>query len=180
MSGLESIEEADLWRRVLQGDFAAFRIWHEHYDPRLMVFLRNRCFPPLDAADVAQAAWLKIWAVRAQWNPQEGRFVAWMFQLADNVRIDLLRKMRRRPEQPLTEATDAAARPKEERPELRPLQDCLKELGGPYVEVLRLRVNEGLSDAEIAARLEISLGTVSSRVSRGKTEVRQCVERKLA
>ena len=181
IAGLLDADDAELWKRILSGDRDAFECWHPRYNPRLMPFLRTRCRPPLDADDVAQDVWLRVWPRRHLWNPAEGRFEAWLFQLAKNVCFDLLRKLQRRPEQALSETTDPVARPATmARSDLQALSECLQLLGGPFVEILRLRIEAGLSDHELADRLGIAVGTVSSRVSRGKSEVRQCVERRLA
>ena len=55
----------------------------------------------------------------------------------------------------------------------------LSALGGiarPYREAVVLRDVEGLSYEEVAAALEISVGTVKSRLSRGRAELRRRLE----
>jgi len=50
---------------------------------------------------------------------------------------------------------------------------ALRTLARPYREAVVLRDVEGLSYEEVAAALEISIGTVKSRLSRGRTELRR-------
>lgn len=58
----------------------------------------------------------------------------------------------------------------------RALLSALHTLSRPYREVIVLRDIEGLSYEEVAAALEISVGTVKSRISRGRTELRRRLE----
>ncbi len=56
------------------------------------------------------------------------------------------------------------------------LMAALKSLGRPYREAVILRDIEGFSYEEIAATLEISIGTVKSRLARGRQELRRKLE----
>ncbi len=58
----------------------------------------------------------------------------------------------------------------------RVLRQALRSLGGVYRETVILRDIEGFSYEEIAATLEISIGTVKSRLSRGRQELRRRLE----
>ena len=58
----------------------------------------------------------------------------------------------------------------------RALLSALRTLSRAYREVLVLRDIEGLSYEEVASALEISVGTVKSRLSRGRTELRRRLE----
>ena len=59
------------------------------------------------------------------------------------------------------------------------LLGALKAIARPYREVIVLRDIEGLSYEEVALALEISIGTVKSRLSRGRTELRRRLESSL-
>ncbi|MGB9177855.1 MAG: sigma-70 family RNA polymerase sigma factor [Pyrinomonadaceae bacterium] len=56
------------------------------------------------------------------------------------------------------------------------LRSALRSLGRPYREAVILRDVEGMSYEEVAATLEISVGTVKSRISRGRLELRKKLE----
>jgi RNA polymerase sigma-70 factor (ECF subfamily) len=58
----------------------------------------------------------------------------------------------------------------------RALDSALQTLARPYREAVVLRDVEGLSYEEVAAALEISVGTVKSRLSRGRAELRRRLE----
>jgi RNA polymerase sigma-70 factor, ECF subfamily len=56
------------------------------------------------------------------------------------------------------------------------LLSALRTLSRPYREVIVLRDIEGLSYEEVALALEINVGTVKSRLSRGRNELRRRLE----
>ena len=56
------------------------------------------------------------------------------------------------------------------------LHAALKSLSRPYREVIVLRDIEGLSYEEVAATLDLNVGTVKSRLNRGRTELRRRLE----
>ncbi|HLL75133.1 MAG TPA: sigma-70 family RNA polymerase sigma factor, partial [Pyrinomonadaceae bacterium] len=58
----------------------------------------------------------------------------------------------------------------------RALLAALSKLARPYREAVVLRDVEGLSYEEVAAALQISVGTVKSRLSRGRLELRRRLE----
>ncbi|HEU4595280.1 MAG TPA: sigma-70 family RNA polymerase sigma factor [Pyrinomonadaceae bacterium] len=58
----------------------------------------------------------------------------------------------------------------------RLLLGALRAIARPYREVVVLRDIEGLSYEEVASTLELSVGTVKSRLSRGRTELRRRLE----
>ena len=58
----------------------------------------------------------------------------------------------------------------------RALHAALKSLSRPYREVIVLRDIEGLSYEEVAAALDLNVGTVKSRLSRGRNELRRRLE----
>jgi RNA polymerase sigma-70 factor (ECF subfamily) len=59
------------------------------------------------------------------------------------------------------------------------LRGCLERLPGRTREVLRLRFGSNTPRAEIASRMELSLGGVKSILLRTKEDLRACIERKL-
>lgn len=172
-------DEVRLWQQIVAGDVPGFERWHERYAPRLLLFLRNRCRPPVDPEDLAQLVWLRVWERRTQWNPELGQFANWLFRVASNELNSQLRRRQSRPEQAFSEGADPVAREHTgDDPRLAAFRECLAELGGKFVEILKLRLAENLEDTQIAEQLGITVATVYTRASRGRDEVRQCVERK--
>ena len=122
-------------------------------------------------------ACLKTWLYRIALNQARNRW-RWWRRHRHNLTTSLDARNGDR-EQPLSEslrASSSGSNPEQEtlaRERELALRTTLRSIGRPYREVLILRDVEGLSYEEIAAALEISVGTVKSRLSRGRAELRR-------
>jgi RNA polymerase sigma-70 factor, ECF subfamily len=119
---------------------------------------------------------LKTWLYRIAVNQARNRWRWWRRRRRDKtVSLDLPVGER---EEPLSANLYDRERPDPEQQTLarereRALGRALQTLGRPFREAVILRDVEGLSYEEIAATLEISIGTVKSRLSRGRIELRR-------
>lgn len=114
---------------------------------------------------------------------REAEFSTWLYRLASNAAIDLLRRSkRRRGETSLDEegspidAVDTAPSPQDclEGAELRDAVAAgMDQLSESHRQALVLRELQELSYEEIAAVLEVDLGTVKSRISRARGALRK-------
>ena len=104
----------------------------------------------------------------------EGRsaFSTWLYRITVNTCYDSLRKKRRRPTDPLPEpynVPDPSVIGKLEAAELRPsIEQALTALPKDFATAVILSDLEGLSLQTVADILEIPLGTVKSRIFRGR------------
>jgi len=136
---------------------------------------------PEDAEDLAQDAFVKAYQNLAGFKGESG-FGPWLYRLASNVCIDHLRKAKRRDQVSITyldeagtaidmEIPDERCRPDDEaeRREVRDtIQRGLNELPELHRTILVLREINGLSYEEIGDMLDITAGTVKSRISRAR------------
>lgn len=166
----------ELAKRFREGDREAFRQLHAHHAAGLMTFLRARCAGAIDADELGQEVWLRVWRARHQF--QQGNFRAWLFQIARHRLTDEYRKHSGKTPHQLAEEFDVMASLDEDHDSLNALRECLQSVGGEFVEVLRCRL-QGCSDQVIAERMNISIGTVYTRADRGKKALRECIEAKL-
>ena len=134
-----------------------------------------------DAEEVVQDVFAQAWRESARYNMRRGSVMAWLMTLTRSRAVDRLRGRRSRPESapgadPRTEITDAAALADEQlawsvRADLvRAALDALPVLQRVAIE---LAFYEGLTHAEIAARLEEPLGTVKTRIRQGLLKLRE-------
>ena len=134
-----------------------------------------------DAEEVVQDVFAQAWRESARYNTRRGSVMAWLMTLTRSRAVDRLRGRRSRPESapgadPRAEITDAAALADEQlawsvRADLvRAALDALPVLQRVAIE---LAFYEGLTHAEIAARLEEPLGTVKTRIRQGLLKLRE-------
>jgi RNA polymerase sigma-70 factor (ECF subfamily) len=142
------------------------------------------------AADATQEAFIS--AFRNITSFRGGSFRAWLLRTVTNACYDELRRQKRRPttslepinddneeiESPLW-LTDPAASPeqKAEQDELEhAIQHCLNGLPMDYRTVVVLADIQGLDYNEVAASIKTPLGTIKSRLARGRLRLRECLQ----
>ncbi len=159
------------------GDKGAFAHLFRHFAPRIKAYLRRQGADEATAEEVAQEALLQVWRKAALYDPARAGASTWIFTIARNLRIDLLRKERRPevdPQDPLLVAdphpgADAALEAGQRDSKVA---DALRCLPPDQADVVRLSFFEDLSHSEIAERLSIPLGTVKSRLRLAFSKVR--------
>jgi len=161
--------------RFRDGDAEAFGQLHDAIAPGLIAFLTPRCRRELSADDLAQDVWTKAWKSRERF--QDGHFRGWLFTIARNLLKDEYRKKRTSdlPEDfdPAEEATHSDS------DGLDSLRDCLEKAESIFVAVVRDHL-AGLSTDEIAERHDIKTATVYTRFDRGKKQLADCIQQKIA
>ena len=139
-----------------------------------------------EAEDLAQEVFLKAWQGLASFHG-ESKFSTWLFRLAANLCIDAQRKRERRrgvepavslddPDSSWREPSDPRQDPQRqlERTERsRALDRALTRLSDDQRQIVVLRELAGLSYQEISQRLGLDLGTVKSRLARGRLALRK-------
>ncbi len=133
-----------------------------------------------EAEEVVQEAFLAAWRAGHTYDPSRGSTRTWLLTLVRNRAIDVIRARQRRPVQPLDESFDP--------PDSSdvPLQAALNVDAARVVEamvrlppeqraVIELAYTSGLSHTEIAAKLNVPVGTVKGRIRLGLDRLRQAL-----
>ena len=166
-----------------QGDQSAFEQLVKLYEKRVLALTTRMCKNPADAEEAAQEAFLSAWQGLPFFRG-ESSFSTWLYRLASNACVDLLRREGRRQsaagpslndEEVQLEVPDTAPSPQEqaERSELRQqIEAGLQALTPDHRQVLLLREMHQLSYDEIAQTLDVDVGTVKSRINRGRKQLR--------
>ena len=138
--------------------------------PRLRRFARALARNAADADDLCQASLERALKARDQW--QEGtRLDAWMYRIMRNSWIDETRARSRRAQTFVPEEAGASVgipSQQEMRDELRDVDRAMEELPDEQREVIALVLVEGLAYREAADILGIPMGTLTSRLARGR------------
>jgi RNA polymerase sigma-70 factor (ECF subfamily) len=144
--------------------------------PRLRRYARAMLGDRAAADDLVQDTLERAWSRFAQWRAGSD-LRAWLFGIMHNLRVDQLRRGALS-----THSLDEAAgevptrATQSDRLEVLDVETALRQLPDEQREVLLLVALEEMSYAEVAAALAVPIGTVMSRLSRGRERLRQIME----
>ncbi|MCI9647946.1 RNA polymerase sigma factor [Oscillibacter sp.] len=181
---MNALQERQWVESARQGDQEAFERLVRAYEKRVFALTLRMCGNAEDAAEAAQEAFLAVWQ-GLKFFRGEASFSTWLYRLASNACVDLLRREGRHraaagpslnDEELDLAAADPAPTPQEaaERAELRQqIEAGLQQLSLEYRQVLVLREMHQLSYEEIGQTLNLDPGTVKSRISRGRKRLRK-------
>jgi len=143
------------------------------FEKNLLNFFWRQGVSLSEGEDLVQETYLRLWNYRRQYVPT-AKLSTFLFLLARQVRIDALRRQMRRSdreerwivEQPVTTPPQTGG----EREDVR---WAVAQLSEPLREVVELGVFQDLPYAEVAAILEIPVGTVKSRMSNALKKLKE-------
>jgi RNA polymerase sigma-70 factor (ECF subfamily) len=171
---------APLLAAVARGDRAALRAVYERQSVRLFgvanAILRDRDA----AADALQDAFVKVARRAAQFDPARGAAESWLAGIVRHAALDIARARGREipTDDPAlgdqaveADALDRVAASAEG----RRLRDCLAALESKHRDGILLAFVQGLSHAQVAARLDLPLGTAKAWIRRGLLRLRECL-----
>lgn len=166
---IDARSDADLARRAALGERAALEILLARHLDQIHAICRRILGHPEDALDATQEALIAISRGINRFDSRS-RFTTWMYRVATNAALDEARRRRRRP------------LASEHLPELATVADttdavdarldvdaALATLPADFRAAVALRDLAGLDYAEIATVLDIPIGTVRSRIARGRS-----------
>ncbi len=169
--------ESQLLAACARGETQAWSELFEAYKTRVYSLALHLARDDQEAEDVTQEVFLKLMGRLGQFR-SEARFSTWLYRIVVNTTLDRRRARRRlRPLEeehlpPLLAPQERGAMRAEARQRVR---RALQSLSPKLRSVIALRYVSGLSYAEIGAALELSEGTVASRLSRGLLQLGQAL-----
>jgi RNA polymerase sigma-70 factor (ECF subfamily) len=177
--------DRDLIRRIARGDRDSFRRLFARYAPTALGLARRVLRQPHLAEETVQEAFLSVWKNPAAYDATRGTVRAWLMSAVHHRAVDTVRReeaQRRRaedvlslpdlpPEDPAERVVDQLGLP-EERAAVR---KALDDLPAEQRQVIELMYFSGLSQSQIAERLELPLGTVKSRTLLGMRRLRSAL-----
>ena len=165
-------------RRVGAGDSSALAELNDRYGSLIYSVALRILRSSADAEDAVQQAWVQVWRSAGTYDSRRGTVAAWLLTLGRTRALDLYRSLgsRRRAETrieaapvsaPSDPATDTARGQLGSR-----VREALDTLTPQQRQVLEIAYFEGLSQSEIAQRLQAPLGTVKSWTRQGLTRLK--------
>jgi RNA polymerase sigma-70 factor, ECF subfamily len=165
---------------ALRRDREAFARLFEHYAPRLKAYLTKAGATAGAAEDFAQDAMLTVWRNAELFDCRKAHAATWIFTIARNRRLDVLRQdARRLPLPEIDLVQDEPERPDEvflAGEDAARLEAAMRSLSPDQIEVLRLAFFQENPHSEIARRLDLPLGTVKSRIRKAMIKLRTLLD----
>ena len=157
-------------------DRAAFARLFEHFGPRLKAMLLRGGLRDGRAEDVVQDVMLAVWDKASQFDPHRADAAGWIYRIARNRHIDLIRRNR-------TTVDEVIDLPDDDTPdafqvlaleqEARALHKAVASLNPDQRDLLQQAFFEDLPHARISALTGLPLGTIKSRIRLGLARIRR-------
>lgn len=190
---LPNLPDADVVVLAQQGREPAFRELVRRYERPVFSLVFRMVRDSATAEDLAQDAFIKVLNHLDKYRP-EFKFSSWLFKIANNVAIDHLRKRQldtisidgsphastaTEIEASSFELADHSESPLDElaaRELGSIIEQAIAQLRPEYRNCIMLRHVEGRSYEEIAATLDLPLGTVKTYIHRARHQLREALE----
>jgi RNA polymerase sigma-70 factor (ECF subfamily) len=174
---------------ALHGEHSAFVVLVERYAGPVYKFSYRYVRNGPDAEDAAQETFLRVWKNLKQFD-QSKNFKTWIFTIAKNASLDILKKRKPMPFSQIAEEDDAidavlapyVAVPNQSEAVFdqgllkKNFDVALAKLPSHYRDVMVMRYTDNLKFREIAARLGEPIDTVKSRHRRGLALLRNMID----
>lgn len=176
-------EDWSLMQRVAAGDEPAIERLYERFGALVYQSARHVLRTRSETEDAVQEVFVRLWRTADRFDPHRAKLVTWVMLITRRHLIDRLRRTAARPDrvgldESRGDAGGAIARPESagevELSEGRArLQRQLARLPEPQRSVIERAYLQGFSLREIAAQMDVPLGTVKSALSRGLARLRE-------
>jgi RNA polymerase sigma-70 factor, ECF subfamily len=183
----ESEQDMRLILRAQGGDSGAFRLLVERHQRRVFAIALGLVRDEQDAREIAQEAFLRVHKGLPQFHGGSS-FFTWLYRIVTNLSIDLMRKPSRREaelhfaleadegESPLLPASDADPFDVVRRGQLSlRIQHALEQLPPYHRGVILMREVEGMSYEEMAEAMQVSKGTIMSRLFHARKKLQRAL-----
>ena len=175
-------DEKKLIERASGGDPSAFNRLMAQHENRMYAVALRMCANREDAQDCLQEAMLRVYRAIGSFKGQS-TFSTWVYRITMNTCLDELRRKKNRQNTSLDNLVDMGWSPTDDGagPEKQALMHemrekmhgAIRELPDDMRAAVVLRDIQGFSYDEIAQMLEINVGTIKSRISRGREKLRE-------
>ncbi len=176
------IDEKKLIERASGGNAAAFNELMARHEHQMYAVALRMCANREDAQDCLQEAMLRVYRAISGFKGQSS-FSTWLYRITMNTCLDELRRKKNKQNTSLDglldqgwSPTEGSAGPEQEalRSELRDkMGGAIRQLPEDMRVAIVLRDMQGLTYDEIAQVTQVSVGTVKSRISRGREKLRE-------
>ena len=180
----DKISDEKLIARFQKGDVQAYDVLVRRYKDQLLNYVYRFVGNRSDAEDIVQDTFLRVYKNKHYYK-EIAKFSTWVYTIAGNLAKTELRRRKRRKifsiSNFVNEERDYDIPDVEKNPEQEVdgslkdgiIQKAIEKLPPKFKEVILLRDVQGFSYEEISQILSIPLGTVKSRVNRGRLKLQE-------
>jgi RNA polymerase sigma-70 factor (ECF subfamily) len=168
--------DRSLMARIVERDRAAFALIAERHATIALGLAQRIVRNTADAEDVVQESLTRLWVFADRWNPEAARFSSWFYRIVTNQAISRLRRK-------TTESLDGIDEPSDITPGPHALLagreigtaigTAMNRLPDRQRAAIALCYDQGLSCAEAADAMNVSVGTMESLLFRARRSLRE-------
>lgn len=168
-------------RVAAERDRTAFGQLFDFYAPRLKAYLRRLGMDDNAAEDIVQDVMVVLWNKAHLFDPAKSSLSTWLFRVARNRRIDLMRRDKSGlldPDEPLLQPSEPESADKMMDGEQRDarVRMAMANLPEEQINLVKMAFFLGLSHSQIADETGLPLGTVKSRIRLAFGRLRKALE----
>lgn len=167
--------EPEQLKRVAEGDSRAFRTLYDMFAPKVYQYAMLRTGCVADSEEILQETMLAVWNGRSQLTSRDS-VGAWIFGIARNKTVDLLRRDRIRQAITLDEAAASACVDVEDRAGLVDAKEAIAQLGEEERDLVLMVFLLEMTYEEVGEALGIPVGTVKSRMHHLRRKLKKGLE----
>ena len=162
----------DLLARLGNGDKQALYIIYDRYAPALYGVILRMCRNRMQAEDLLQESFVKIWQNAHRYDSSKGRFYTWAYRIVKNTTLNALRKPL-----PLIQNDDLSVHTNKEEVtttiDHTELNGALKKLEPHHQKAIELVYFRGYTHKEAHEEMNVPLGTFKSYVRQALKQLRE-------
>jgi len=170
MDNVTELTDEEIIKKVRTSNQDLYSVIIDRYQKKLVRYVNNLIKNEDKAIDVVQESFIKAYINLNSFNIEK-KFSSWIYRIVHNQAINLAKKYQK--ETPLLEdwdfkSNDDVEKDFEEKETIEKVENCLKDIPLLYSEPLSLYYLDEKSYEEISDILKIPMGTVATRINRGK------------
>lgn len=182
----DKTSDADVVKRIRQGDRGAYRILVDRYAPMVFHVLRRYCSSEEDVEDLAQDTFVRAYQNLAEFRGK-AQVSSWIYRIAANRGKDFVKSARQKRKhgggaeafEHMLQTTDTPHQELEGSERAHTLREAIDTLAPDYATAFMMKYEMGLPYKEMSVLTDTSVSALKVRVHRARKQLRSYLEDKL-